>query len=46
MTNRDNSLGDLLKAIADSVANMEDKIVFNNDSLVIFTNPITFIRTQ
>ena len=46
MAERVDSLGDLLKAIADSGANMGDKIVFNNDSLVIFTNPITFIRTQ
>ena len=46
MANRDNSLGDLLKAIADSGANMEDRITCIDGSLVIHTNPLTFIRTQ
>lgn len=46
MANRVDSLGDLLKVIADSGANMEDKITCIDGSLVIHTKPLTFIRTQ
>lgn len=46
MANLVDSLGDLLKVIAASGANMEDKITCINGSLVIHTNPLTFINTQ
>ena len=46
MANLVDSLGDLFRVIADSGANMEDRITSIDGSLVIHTNPITFIRTQ